>query len=205
MESRIISDITDFIFVAEQPKRADIIFLPGGSDPAPPEYAAELYRRGFAPLLLPSGGVSVKRSRWAGVQRKADIYSGDYHSDCEFYTDALNINGVPLSAIIPEDKSGHTRDNAFFSRRAADERGLEIKSAMIVCKSFHARRCLMLYQLAFPETELIVCPVDVYGITRDNWHTTRLGTERVLGELARCGGQFVGDIMRYLGVSDGLE
>lgn len=205
MESRIISDITDFIFVAEQPKKADMIFLPGGSDPLPPEYAAQLYREGYAPLLLPSGGLSVKRSRWAGVQRKADIYSGDYHSDCEFYTDALNINGVPLSAIIPEDKSGHTRDNAFFSRRAADERGLEIKSAMIVCKSFHARRCLMLYQLAFPETELIVCPVDVYGITRDNWHTTRLGTERVLGELARCGGQFVGDIMRYLGVSDGLE
>lgn len=201
----MISDITDFIFVAEQPKKADIIFLPGGSDPAPPEYAAELYRRGYAPLLLPSGGVSVKRGKWPGVQRKADIYSGDYHSDCEFYTDALTKNGVPLSAIIPEDKSGHTRDNAFFSRAIADERGLSIKTAMIVCKSFHARRCLMLYQLAFPEAELIVCPVDVFGITRGNWFKTKLGTERVLGELARCGGQFVGDIMRYLGVSDGLE
>lgn len=60
----------------------------------------------------------------------------------------------------------------------------------------------MLYQLAFPETELIVCPVDVYGITKDNWHTTRLGTERVLGELARCGNQFVGDIMQYLGFGE---
>ena len=154
---------------------------------------------------MPSGGVSVKRDRWPGVQRKADIYSGDYHSDCEFYTDALKINGVPLSAIIPENKSGHTRDNAFFSRNTADGYGLKIKTAIIVCKSFHARRCLMLYQLAFPEAELIVCPVDVFGITRGNWFKTKLGTERVLGELARCGGQFVGDIMRYLGVSDGLE
>lgn len=202
MERKIISDISDFIFVSNEPRRVDIMFLPGGSDPLPPERAAELYKQGYAPLLMPAGGVSVKRGRWPGVQRKADIYSGDYHNDCEFYTDVLKINGVPLSAIIPEDKSGHTRDNAFFSRRAADGRGLEIKSAMIVCKSFHARRCLMLYQLAFPETELIVCPVDVYGITKDNWHTTRLGTERVLGELARCGNQFVGDIMQYLGFGE---
>lgn len=202
MNSKIISDIGEFIFVDHEPRKADIMFLPGGSDPLPPERAAELYKQGYAPLLMPAGGVSVKRGRWPGVQRKADIYSGDYHSDCEFYTDALNINGVPLSAIIPEDKSGHTRDNAFLSRKAADEHGLEIKSAMIVCKSFHARRCLMLYQLAFPETELIVCPVDVYGITKDNWHTTRLGTERVLGELARCGNQFVGDIMQYLGFGE---
>ncbi len=112
----------------------------------------------------------------------------------------LAKNGVPLSAIIPEDKSGHTRDNAFFSRAIADERGLSIKAAIIVCKSFHARRCLMLYQLAFPEAELIVCPADVFGITKENWHTTRLGADRVLGELARCGGQFAGDIMQYLGL-----
>ena len=198
MNDRIISDIAEFIFVADQPKHADIIFLPGGSDPLPPEYAAKLYKEGYAPLLLPSGGVSVKRGKWPGVQRKADIYSGDYHNDCEFYTDVLTINGVPRSAIIPENQSGHTRDNAFLSRSVVDERGLEIKTAIIVCKSFHARRCLMLYQLAFPETELIVCPVDVYDITKDNWHTTKLGTERVLGELARCGNQFVGDVMQYL-------
>ncbi len=112
----------------------------------------------------------------------------------------LAKNGVPLSAIIPEDKSGHTRDNAFFSRAIADGRGLSIKTAIIVCKSFHARRCLMLYQLAFPVAELIVCPADVFVITKENWHTTRLGADRVLGELARCGGQFAGDIMQYLGL-----
>lgn len=126
MNDRIISDIAEFIFAADQPKHADIIFLPGGFDPAPPEYAAELYRRGSAPLLLPSGGLSVKFGKWQGVKRKADIYSGDYHTDCEFYTDVLAKNGVPLSAIIPEDKSWHTRDNAFFSRAIADGRGLSI-------------------------------------------------------------------------------
>ena len=38
-----IDDITNFIFVEDTPIQADIIFLPGGSNPALPEKAAELY------------------------------------------------------------------------------------------------------------------------------------------------------------------
>lgn len=199
---KIIDDITDFIFVSDKAEKSDIMFLPGGSFPSQGEYAAELYREGYADLIMPSGGVSVKFGVWQGVKEgKADIYDGDYKSDCEFLTDVLIKNGVPLSAIVVgENKSGHTRDNAFFSRRVADERGLDIKSGIIVCKSFHARRCLMLYQMAFPEVRLKVCPFDARGITRDNWFTFEEGTDRVLGELYRCGNQFAGDIKEYLNV-----
>lgn len=199
--NKIIDDITDFIFVSDKPEKSDIIFLPGGSFPSQGEYAAELYREGYSPLLMPSGGLSVKFGAWQGVKEgKADIYDGDYKSDCEFLTDVLIKNGVPMSAIIGENKSGHTRDNAFFSRNAADEMGLDIKSGLIVCKSFHARRCLMLYQMAFPKTRLKVCTFDARGITRDNWFTTEQGVDKVLGELFRCGNQFVGDIKEYLNV-----
>ena len=118
MNHRIISDITNFIFVADEPEQSDAIFLPGGSHPEQPEYAAELYRKGYAKWLIPSGGVSVKRDKWPGVRSKADIYSGSYQSDCEFLTDVLLKNNVPVSAIIGEDQSGHTRDNAFLSRKA---------------------------------------------------------------------------------------
>lgn len=198
MTKRIISDISDFIFVSDTPCKVDAIFLPGGSHPEQPEYAAELYKRGFAPICIVSGGVSVKRTKFDGVKSKADIYNGDYKTDCEFLTDALNINGVPKSAIYGEDKSGHTRDNAFFSKKVADENGLSIKTAIIVCKAFHARRCLMLYQMAFPDVEIKVCPIHCYNITKDNWYQTEQGIDRVLGELARCGNQFVGDIKEYL-------
>ncbi len=93
-------------------------FLPGGSYPEQPEYAAELYRRKYAKWLIPSGGVSVKRDRWPGVRAKADRYNGDYQSDCAFFTDVLIKNGVPADAIIGEGTSGHTRDNAFRCLRA---------------------------------------------------------------------------------------
>ena len=198
MKNRIITDISNYIFVADEPEKADAIFLPGGSHPEQPEYAAELYHKGYAKWLISSGGISVKWDKWHGVGSKADIYNGDYQSDCEFFTDVLIKNGVPTNAIIGEYKAGHTRDNAFFSRKMVDEKGIEINSAFIVCKAFHARRCLMLYQMAFPEVSIKVCPVHCYNITKENWFETEQGIDRVLGELARCGNQFVGDIKKYL-------
>lgn len=198
MNNRIVDDITNFIFVSDEAEEVDAIFLPGGSHPEQPEYAAELYHKGYAKWLIPSGGLSVKRDKWPGVRSKADIYDGDYQSDCEFFTDVLLKNGVPAPAIIVEDKSGHTRDNAFLSRKAVDEKGVDIKTALIVCKAFHARRCLMLYQMAFPDVNIKVCPVHCYNITKDNWYKSETGIDRVLGELARCGNQFVGDIKQYI-------
>lgn len=88
MNNRIINDITNFIFVEDKPQKVDAIFLPGGSHPEQPEYATELYRKGYAKWLVPSGGVSVKRHKWPGVRSKADVYNGNYQSDCEFFTDS---------------------------------------------------------------------------------------------------------------------
>ncbi len=198
MTDRIITDISDFIFVSDAPRRSDVIFIPGGSHPEQPEYAARLYREGYAKLLVPAGGISVKLDKWPGVRSKADIYDKSYSSDCEFFIDVLIKNGVPSSAILGENRSGHTRDNAFFSRELLDLNGIFPKRAIIVCKAFHARRCLMLYKLAFPNTDFIVCPVVCLGITEDNWYKSEVGIKRVTGELARCGNQFESDFTDYI-------
>lgn len=198
MTNRIITDISNYIFVSDEPEKADAIFLPGGSHPEQPEYAAKLYHMGYAKWLIPSGGVSIKQDKWPGVRSKAHLYTGDYKTDCEFFTDVFLKNGVPDCAIIGENKSGHTRDNAYMSRDTVLKKGIKIKKALLVCKAFHARRSLMLYQMAFPDTEIKVCPVHCYNITKDNWYKTEQGIDRVLGELSRCGNQFVGDIKEYL-------
>lgn len=197
MTESIIKDITQFIFISDKPQRSDVIFLPGSSDPAIPEKAAGLYGSGFAPILIPSGGVSVKTGKFGGVKRQKDLYNGDYQTDCDFYADVLAKNGVPASAVLREDKSGFTKENALFSRKKADENHLIVHKALIVCKSFHARRCQICYQLAFPEAEIRVIPVDVYGISSENWYTQAYGIERVCGELSRCGSQFVDEIKTF--------
>ena len=198
MTNRIITDISNYIFVRDLPEVADVIFLPGGMHPQQPEYAAELYRRGYAKWLIPSGEMGVQWDVWPGVADKADVYTEDYRSECELFIDVLTKNGVPRDVIIPEFTARHTRDNAFLSRKLLDENGIRIKTALIVCKEFHARRCLMLYQMAFPDVEFRVCPINCSGITKENWYKTERGINRVLGELERCGNQFVGDVKEYL-------
>ena len=47
-------------------------------------------------------------------------------------------------------------------------------------------------------SKFYVCPVVCMGIARDNWYKSEQGIDRVLGELARCGNQFIGDIKGYL-------
>ena len=58
----------------------------------------------------------------------------------------------------------------------------------------------MLYQFAFPEAEIFIVPSEVYGINRDNWYQQQNGIDRVMGELSRCGNQFVGELKVYLDI-----
>ncbi len=198
MEDRIITDISDFVFVCDEPKKVDVIFLPGGSYAELPEYAAKLYRQGYAKWIVPSGGVAKDFGCFSGPKSKVDIYTGDYRTECDFFIDVLERNGVPKESIIKEDKAAFTKENAILSRKAVDEKGIKVGSALIVCKAFHARRCLMLYQMAFPDVTFSVCPIHCYNITHDNWFTTEKGIERVMGEIARCGSQFTDEMKDYL-------
>ncbi len=56
--------ITDFIFVEDEPRRSDIIFVPGGNYPDTAEHAAKLYHAGYAPYIMPSGKYSILNGRF---------------------------------------------------------------------------------------------------------------------------------------------
>lgn len=192
---RFYQGISEFIFMKDQPQKADIIFIPGSSYGEPAEYAAQLWKQGLAPYLMPSGRYSVKNGYFPGPKNRREQYPGPYATEWEFLRAVLLTQGVKAQAILREDQAQFTGQNAIFSRRSADYLGIEVKRAILCCKSFHARRCYLYYQNSFPETEFFVCPVDVDGITRENWYETQRGIRKVLGELERCGSQF-GDIFQ---------
>lgn len=186
---KFIREITSFIFVEDKPEKADIIFVPGGSWPEPTEQAAKLWLDGYAPYILPSGKYSMSKGYFPGSMTNGDKYIGRYETEWEFMKNVALSYGVEESAIFKEDKAEWTKQNAFNSREITNNYDLEIKKAIICCKSFHAKRCLMFYGFAYPKTEFIVCPVDIQGITKDNWFKTESGIDNVMGELSRCGGQ----------------
>ena len=189
MKEKFLKQFTEFIFVNDQPSHADIIFIPGNGWPQMAERAAELYLEGYAPRLLPSGRHSITKGTFSGVRAGADVYSGTYGTEWEFLRDVLVKNGVPREAVLLEDRATYTYENALFSRKVTDQAGIAVNRGIICCREEHARRCLLYYQLVYPEAELLVCPAST-GITRENWYLSSRGIEKVLSEVERCGTQF---------------
>ena len=192
-----IRDITDFIFLEDQPQSADVIFIPGNGHAEPSELAAKLYHEGYAPLILPSGRYAIGSSGFAGQKSGSRLYEGEFETEWAYMRHILLENGVPEGAILREDEATYTYQNAINSRRRTDSEGLAIRRAILCCMPVHARRARMYYETLFPDAEIFVCPVKDADITRDNWMCDPAGIDRVLGEMERCGGQFH-DILKEL-------
>ncbi|MEE6451117.1 YdcF family protein [Gottfriedia acidiceleris] len=167
---------TDFIFVENETKKADVILVPGSDHPHLMEKASSLYKQGFAPYILPSGGYKdrIGTTEWE-------------------YLSKIGIkNGIPTNAILKEDKAQHTLENARFSFEVLQDNGIQPNTVIIVCKAGHSRRALLSYQSEFPkETEIIVSPViDRYGITKENWYLSEIGINRITSEVEKIGKYF---------------
>lgn len=91
---RTIDDITNFIFVEEAPVKADMLFIPGSSKPAPSEMAGELYKAGLVKLILPSGKYSSKLSSFPNEKIIDSQYLGRYETDWQFCSEVLKKKGA---------------------------------------------------------------------------------------------------------------
>ena len=171
-----IKNITDYIFIGTDPCTADAIFVVGGSLSEATELAAELYKNEYADKVIIGGKYSVKR----------DCFPlPEYETEYDFYKDILLRNGVNENDIYGEKESGYTKQNAEYAKRVVEENNLSVSKALIVCKSFHAKRCLLLYKLYFPNVDFTVVTFDGFDISKDNWYQTEYGKERVMGEIKK--------------------
>ena len=185
-----IEDITKFIFIKDEPEKADIIFIPGSSNWVLAETAARLYKEGKAEKIMPSGMYFYQFGRFMNERVTDERYKGVYRTEAEFLASVLIKNGVPGEDVIKEERATNTYENAIFSKELLLEMGLDIKSAIICPQAFHARRALMTYSHLFPDTKLYVVPTNTQNITSDNWYNTERGRQVVLGELRKCGEYF---------------
>lgn len=185
-----IRAVTEFVFVEDQPEKADVIFLPGSRKVEHAIRAAELYRAGYAPYVLPSGRFTISRGYFLELPEPLrSEYPGQFETEWHFLKAVLMKHGVPEEAILREDQATYTWENAQFSRDVLARQGISVKSAILACHAFHARRALLYYQAAMPDVRFLVCPAQTPGYTRSDWHLTEKGRARVLGEVQRLGSQ----------------
>lgn len=171
-----IDEITNYVFVSDKPCKVDAVFVVGGSLSNGAELAAKLYNDDYSKSIIIGGKYSIKR----------DCFPlPEYETEFDFYKSILISNGVNEKDIYGEARSEYTKQNAELAKQVVDENNLNIKSAIIVCKSFHARRCLSFYQMYFPNVDFKVVTFDGFDVSKDNWYKTDYGKKRVLGEIKR--------------------
>ena len=186
--TKFLEELTNFIFLEDEPQKADVIFVPGSEEGALAKTAARLYLEGYAPIIVPSG----KYAKWTGHS-----IVGEFETESDYFAHLMMKEGVPESAIIKEREATYTYQNAINTKELLDERGMEVKRALLCCQAYHARRSKLYYQVLFPNTEILVCPTVTKGITRENWFKSRETAELVLGEIERCGSQFHEIVAEY--------
>ena len=175
----------------DTPQKSDIIFIPGTSQSAVTEKAAQLYCAGYAGYVIPSGMYSGKRGAFASEKIDKARDAGEYATDWAYCRHILLSNGVPESAILREDRSTHTGENAEFSAIVLKEAGIKIEKAILCCQAFHARRAFMTYAKYFPDTEILVVPTETQGIRKEDWFNQEKSYRRVMSEVYKCGEYFL--------------
>lgn len=200
MKQELIDDITRFLYVSRPPVPSDMIMVPGGPWAELPELAAELYLKGYGKRVLCSGKFAFRHEKFTGLFSGKEKYGNDFPTEAAFYKAVLKSYGVPEEAILLEESSRYTRENAILSAKLLEELDLTPKSAILVCHGFHARRSLVFFQRCFPDCTFTIAEATAPGLgfVKENWYLREKGIKLVLSELQKCGEQFPEELTREL-------
>jgi len=124
--------------------RADAILALCSHDTVVAERAAQLFREGWAPLLIFAGGLgAITKHLWS--EPEAD----------QFARIAIRL-GVPESSILKENRSTNTGENVLFTRQMLAARGIEPRTFILVQKPYMERRTYATFRKVWPGPDPIV-------------------------------------------------
>lgn len=134
--------IWDYMLMHHKMKKMDAIFILGSNDLRVAERAAELYKEGYAPYVICSGG-----------NGKASVL---VKTEAETFADVLITHGVPKEKIILEPEATNTGDNILFTKKLLEKQGFNFKSFILVQKPYMERRSYATFRKQWPEAECVV-------------------------------------------------
>ncbi|SJZ48493.1 YdcF family protein [Consotaella salsifontis] len=169
----------DYMCLIHRPKPCDAILVLGSFDETAAVYAARLWREGWAPRVIMSGGLA---------HRGGLLDTGWDRAEAEVFAEVAREHGVPESAILKEGYAQNTGENFVLSRRLAKEEGLSISALMVVAKPYMTRRGYAVGLKIWPEAELVM---QAEAVTVEDYLARDPNPERVIQAM-------VGDFHRIL-------
>ncbi len=156
--------------------KSDAIVAISGDTGARADSAIALWKAGYAPVLIFSGGSSDPESvPSAELMRRSALAAG-----------------VPANAIVVEGTSATTEENAQHVADLMRDRG--IRSAILVTSPYHQRRAALLFEREFARTALSLRnhPAEDPDWDATFWWTSEPSRSRTLLELAKLGALVAG-------------
>ena len=129
----VLQIIWDYMRVGHKLRRADCIFILCSHDIRVADYAIDLYKAGYAPWLLFSGGV---------IQQDAALKVFWDKPEAEYFASRARAAGLPADRILIENRSRNTGENFKFTRQLLQARGLGFQSFIMLQKPYMERRVL---------------------------------------------------------------
>ena len=136
--------IWDYLGMHQSPEKADCIVGFGNFNTNIARRAAELYRQGYAPKVLFTGGLGRNT---AGLLPEPEAV--------RFARVAMEC-GVPEADILLETESTNTAENILFTRRLLEERGIPHRQILGVHQPFLERRIFAAMGIYWPELRFTV-------------------------------------------------
>jgi uncharacterized SAM-binding protein YcdF (DUF218 family) len=161
-----LNGLARFLVVSDRLEKADVILvLAGDTNGERVAQGVELYKQGYAKHLLMSGGSLTWNLTYAGWMKKQAVELG-----------------VPGPAVLLQDRSTSTIDDAKFSLPIVKEHGF--RSVIVVTSPYHTRRAAAVFKKIFGRQgiKVLIYPVQHSNFEPHDWWRRHEDTAFVVWE-----------------------
>ncbi|MGW2281138.1 YdcF family protein [Streptomyces sp. NPDC001770] len=135
--------IWDYHQMGHSLKRCSVAIGLGSHDLGVADTSADLYQRGYVPLVLFTGATSpTTRERMP-------------RGEAVHYRERAVELGVPSSAVLVEPRARNTGENIRFSREVLEGAGVEVASVLLISKPYEERRAYATARKLWSEVEFV--------------------------------------------------
>ncbi|MEZ0225110.1 MAG: YdcF family protein [Alphaproteobacteria bacterium] len=172
LAEEFLKRIGDYMLVETRLAKADLCLLFGGEQAtALADHAADLYHKGYFPLIIVSGGVPTSKGTL----------------ECDQMHDRLVARGVPEEAIRVENKATNTGENVLYTMRMLKKAGDfgKIHSVLGIGQIHGSRRFLMTLEKHWPSVTKMFTAPNTFSADRDKWYSDRSFRQAVIREFRK--------------------